>query len=266
MPTLLDTQRAMFHALVLRDGEGAASQIIGDALSPAERLDIYRNTFFSGLTTALRISYPAVQRLVGEEFFGGAAQRFIEAHPPQTAYLNAYGAEFADFLAQFQPAASLPYLADVARLEWAVNVALHAENVAPLDADTLASIANVPPEHLVLIPHPSVALLQLDYPATAIWRAVLSEDDSALDALDLSAGPEWVMVERAADGIEVIPLAESEWRFTAALCAGQTFAKGVEAASDADIPLLFAQHLAAGRFNGFRLAKDYLSAPSEKSP
>ena len=266
MPTLLDIQRAMFHALVFRDSESAASQIVGDALSPAERLDIYRNTFLSGLTTALRISYPAVQRLVGEEFFGGAAQCFIEAHSPKTAYLNAYGAEFADFLARFQPAASLPYLADVARLEWAVNIALHAENVAPLGADTLARVANVPPENLVLLPHPAIALLQLDYPATAIWRAVLSEDDSALGALDLSGGPEWVMVERGGEGVEVIPLAESDWRFTAALCAGQTFAKAVEAAIDADVPVVFARHLAAGRFSGFRVAKDHPSAPLEKTP
>ena len=266
MPTLLDTQRAMFRALVFRDSEGAASQIIGDALSPAERLDIYRNTFLSSLTTALRISYPAVHRLVGEEFFEGAAQCFIEAHPPQTAYLNAYGAGFADFLAQFPPAASLPYLADVARLEWAVNVALHAEDAIPLDADALASIADVPPDRLILMPHPSIALLRLDHPAEAIWRAVLAEDDSALGAIDLSAGPEWLLVERTANGVEVLPLAETEWRFAAALCAGETFAKAIEAAPDADVVSLLARHLAAGRFIGFRLTEDHPSAPLEKTP
>src|SRR5450755_3912418 len=94
MSTLLDTQRAMLRALVFRDHEDVASQIVGDELSAAERLDVYRNTFLSSLTSALRISYPAVHRLVGEEFFEGATQCFIEADPPQGAYLNAYGAGF----------------------------------------------------------------------------------------------------------------------------------------------------------------------------
>jgi hypothetical protein len=266
MPTLLDTQRAMFRAIVLDEHDVAASQMMGNVFSAAERLDVYRNTFLSSLTTALRISYPAVHRLVGEEFFDGAAQCFIEAQPPQSAYLNAYGTGFADFLGQFSPAASLPYLADVARLEWAVNVALHAEDVTSLDADALARIAEVPPDRLILLPHPSIRLLRLDHPAEAIWRAVLAQDDSALKAIDLSAGPERLLVERTANGVEVSPLAETEWHFAAALCAGETFANSIEAAPDTDVPLLFAQHLAAGRFTGFRLAEDQLSPPLEKTP
>jgi hypothetical protein len=266
MPTLLETERAMFRAIVFKEPNDVAPHIAGGAFSPAERLDIYRNTFLSSLTAALRISYPAVHRLVGEEFFDGAAQCFIQAHPPQTAYLNAYGAGLADFLARFPAAASLPYLADVARLEWAVNLALHAEDAIPLDADALASIADVPPERLILTPHPSIGLLRLDHPAEAIWRSVLAEDDSALRAIDLSAGPEWLLVERNANGVEVSPLAETEWRFAASLCAHETFAKSVETTPAADVVCLFARHLAAGRFIGFRLAEDRPAAPLENAP
>lgn len=266
MPTLLDTQRAIFRAIVLKEHEAAGPQIIGDAFSPAERLDLYRNTFLSSLTTALRISYPAVHRLVGEEFFDGAAQCFIEAKPPQTAYLNTYGAGFADFLAHFPPVASLPYLSDVARLEWAVNVALHAEDTEGLDADALTRIADVPPERLVLIPHPSITFLRLDHPAEAIWRAVLDGDDSALGTIDPSAGPEWLIVERTANGVEVSPLAETEWRFGVALCAGETFEKAIEAVSNADVATLFARHLAAGRFIGVSLDEDHPCASLEMTP
>jgi hypothetical protein len=266
MSTLLENQRAIFRALVFREHVGAESQIIGDALSPGERLDVYRNTFLSSLTTALRISYPAVHRLVGEEFFEASAQCFIEAHPPQTAYLNAYGAEFADFLERFPPAASLPYLADVARLEWTVNVALHAEDAVPLDADALASIADVPPERLILVPHPSISLLRLDHPARVIWQAVLGEDDTALGVIDLSAGPECLMIERTREGVEVVSLAETEWRFAASLCVGKTFAQAVEMAPDADVASILARHLAAGRFIGFQLTEDHPSTPLVNAP
>ena len=256
MPTLLETQEAMLRALVSKDYENAASQIVDDGFSAAERLDIYRNTFLSSLTGALRISYPAVHRLVGEEFFEAAAQCFIEAYPPQGAYLNAYGAGFGDFLAQFPPAASLPYLADVARLEWAVNCALHAEESTALDQERLEAVANFPPDRLVLIPHPSVSLLRLDHAAEAIWRAVLAEDDDGLSNIDILAGPEWLLIERTANGVEVLRVGEDEWRFAGTLYAGETLEKALDIVLDADMVSVLARHLAAGRFIGFGLTDD----------
>lgn len=252
MPSLSETQHAFLHAITRQDGEGIATLIAGGLFSPSERLDVYRNTFVSTLVNALRISYPAVKRLVGDEFFEAAAQCFIEASPPSSAYLNAYGAGFGSFLAQFPPAAGLPYLADVARLEWAVNCALHAQDAAPIAPDGLAAIAVAAPEYVRLVSHPSVHLLRLDYPARAIWQAVLAEDDAALSALDLASGPEWLLVERGPAGVEVTPLDEAEWRFAHALCSGETLASAMDAAPHGDIPLFLARHIAAGRITGFQ--------------
>ena len=266
MPTLLEIQRAISRAVVSRETGDAAPHIVCDGFTAEERLNVYRNTFLAGLTTALRLAHPAVHRLVGEEFFDGAAQCFVEAAPPQSAYLNSYGAGFADFLATFPPAASLAYLADVARLEWAVNTALHAPDVEPLGAEDFAAIADVPPERLVLVPHPSIGLLRLDHPADAIWRAVLAQDDAALSSIDPTAGPVWLMVVRSAQGVEVSPLDPPDWRFTASLCAGQSFAEAVLAAAGADVTPVLAQHLAAGRFTQFRLTADSQSAFSGNAP
>jgi hypothetical protein len=253
MPSLLEIQHAMARAIVSGDYEAVASQIVSGALSRDDCLDVYRNGFLGTLTKALRLSYPAVLRLVGEEFFDGAAQRFIQAHAPQSAHLDQYGGEFPLFLAQFPPAASLPYLADVARLEWAVSCAFHAPDDLPLDAHALAESASAPPERLVLVAHPSLSLLGLDHPAEAIWRAVLAEDVEALSAIDLSAGPDWLLVERTRKGVEISRLSETEWRFAAALCAGEIFAHAVEAATGAEVSFLLANHLTAGRFTAFYL-------------
>src|SRR5260370_23822662 len=106
------------------EGDAAAYVRVG-GVSAADRLSIYRNTLYGTLTNALRLSYPAVHRLVGAEFFEASAQKFIEDEPPRGAYLDDYGAGFPDFLARFPAAASVPYLPDVARLEWAVSRALH---------------------------------------------------------------------------------------------------------------------------------------------
>jgi len=252
-PSLLELQRALRASLVVHDDRGISAHVVDAGMSPAERLDVYRNTFASVLTTALRLSYPAVHRLVGAEFFEGTARIFIEAHPPKSACLDDYGEKFADFLSDFEPAASLAYLTEVARLEWAVNRALHASDVEPLDPRRLAALAEAERARVRFAPHPSVSLIRADYPVDTIWRAVLEQDDAALAAIDLAAGPVWLLAQRLASGIDVRRISESAWRFTATLFAGRPLAAALDEAPDTEASALLADHLAAGRFIDFRL-------------
>src|SRR5439155_20054249 len=201
MPSLRELQNAVRTSLVERDDSVAASYIVDDGLAPERRLSVYRNTFASNLVNALRLSYPAVHRLVGDEFFEVAAHVFVHERPPVSAYLDEYGAEFAEFLARFPPAASLGYLADVARIEWAVNRALHAPDAEPLDVTRLAALEQNDHDRVRFVPHPSVSLVSANYPVDAIWRAVLAQDDSALAAIDLAAGGCLLLVERLATGV-----------------------------------------------------------------
>lgn len=249
MPTLLDVQRAMRASLVDCDDDAAAALL---AESP-DRLNIYRNTFMVGVTKALRLAYPAVRRLVGGDFFDGAASLFIARCPPRAAYLDQYGADFPEFLSHFQPAATLAYLADVARLEWAVNRALHAADAVPLDLARLAALAPAEQARVAFVPHSSITLLRADYPADLIWRGVLSADDAALGAIDLNSGPVHLLVERLAAGVQVSCLEQPAWRFAGALCEGRPLEAALAEAPESRGDRLLAEHLAAGRFVGFRL-------------
>src|SRR5215831_10136031 len=170
MPTLI--QRAVGRSIIAGDGVLAARYVLADGLPPEARLGIYRNNFTGTLTAALKLCYPAVHRLVGAEFFEGAARIFISAEPPRRADLDAYGEGFPGFLAGFPPASALPYLPGVARLEWAVNRALHAPDMEPLDLSRLAAIAAADYDRIAFLPHPSVALVAADHPVDAVWRAV----------------------------------------------------------------------------------------------
>ncbi len=254
MTTLLDLQRAMRASLVDRD-DAAMAALLAHGVA-ADRLNIYRNTFVTGVTKALRLTYPAVHRLVGAEFFEGAAAIFIAQHPPQAAWLDEYGAEFADFVRDFDPAASLPYLADVARLEWAVSRALHAPDEPPLDLQRLQALSPEVQVGVAFVPHPSITLLRAEHPADAIWRGVLQGDDAALAAVDLASGAVHMMIERRASGIEVSRLDEMAWRFVAALCAGKALEVALSETDDTRAHALLAEHLAAGRFIDVRLASD----------
>ena len=78
---------------------------------------VYRNTVMKGCIDALVANYPAVVRLVGDDWFRAAAAVFVRAHPPRHPMLVDYGRDFPSFLSAFEPAAELTYLPDVARLD-----------------------------------------------------------------------------------------------------------------------------------------------------
>ena len=252
MPTLLEVQAAMQASLVHRDNEVISAMLAGHI--PADRLDIYRNTFVHTLTRALRLSFPATERLVGEEFFAGAAQFFITEHPPREAWLDRFGGAFPDFLRAFPQAKSIVYLGDVAELEWAVNNALHAADAAPLDVALLGAVSPEDQGRISFVVHPSVGLVRLAHPADAIRHAVLMGDDQALGTIDIESGPVRLLVARRETGVEVERLDERPGFSCRHLCAGLPIEAALDVAGDFDCSTALADHLTSGRFSGFELA------------
>lgn len=261
-PTLLELQRAVCRDLLGLVGDSAAEYVVPDGLEPQARIAIYRNTTTATLVRALRLSYPAVRSLVGPEFFEGSARLFIEQNPPLCAHLDSYGAAFPDFLAQMPQAASLAYLPDTARLEWAVNDVLHAPDTKPLDLARLAQLEQEEMEAVRFRPSPSVRLLRSTFPVDAIWRAVLTGDDSVLAGIDLATDPVWLYVRRTVSGVDVERIAEWQWRFTAALLSGCPLHLALVEAPDADADVWLASLLASGCFADINLPGPICNSPT----
>ena len=137
----------------------------------AERFSLARNTVRAVRIEALRQGFPALLRLLGEEYFTALASLFSERQPPRSAVLHEYGADLAVFIEQFPPLAGWPFMADVARLEWARRCAFHAAD-APLlqpggvGVDELDQLLQAP-----LCWHPSVTLLCSAHPLWQLWHA-----------------------------------------------------------------------------------------------
>ena len=259
MPTLRELQHAFARALT--GAEGVALDI-PETMTP--RLEIYANTRRASLRQALGLTFPAVRALVGDEFFGLMAGDFAATTPPASAYLNDYGTELPRFVRSYAPATSIGYLADVAELEWAVSRACHAPDAPRLDPGELSELDPVDLARVMFIAHPSVTIVRLAYPADQIWRAVLEQDEAAMRAIDLAAGPVHLLVERdAEEQVQVRRLTPDAWHFTRrllagkplfqALAAGRGFAHGIEPAT-ASAQATLAEHLSARRFIGCRLA------------
>lgn len=139
------------------------------AADVGERFSIYRNNVVSGLSHALAAGFPATEAIVGPEFFAAMAAIYVRVSPPASPVLLHYGAGLPDFLAHFEPAAELPYLADVARLELAYTRAFHAADAAPLPADRLGSIAAERIGAVRVALHPSLQILCSPHPVATIW-------------------------------------------------------------------------------------------------
>lgn len=251
MPALLELQRQLHGQLTGAGLLAVPWWVRDDAGEAVERLEVYRSTVQDTLVRALRLAFPTVQRLVGGEFFAGAAQIFASAHLPTTADLNAYGSEFPSFLERFAPCDALPYLPDVARLDWAVARALHAPDATPLEFIALAAAARSDASSLRFSAHPSISFVSSHFPVDAIWRAVIAQDEDGMAAIDLDSGPVYLVVERFASSARVERLSPPEWNFCRDLLAGVPLGELVEGATETvDVPVLLAAQFSAGRVIG----------------
>jgi hypothetical protein len=225
MPTLRELQAGFRDALLGGDEHAAAATVRGDGLGAAARLAVYRHHVLASLTAALESTYPVVVRLVDARFFRYAADWYIRVHPPTGPCLSEYGAELGDFLRHFEPSRHLTYLPDVARLEWAMNAALHAPDVEAIAPDALLASST-------LALHPSVTLLQSPWPLDTIWRA--NQPDAEDDAVDLDAGGVLLQVWRADDDVVFRRLSTAEFAFRDALARSGRLDTAAEAALAAD--------------------------------
>ncbi len=149
----------------------------GGAQPAGRRFDIYRNNVAVSLTEALRIGFPVITKLIGQQNMDGLAGIFLRAHPPSSPILMQYGARFPDFLAQTPQLAHLGYLPDIARLDLAIRRSYHAGDAPPIVPDILAE---TPPEVLMaatITLAPAVQLVRSDWPIHDIWR--FNTDDTA---------------------------------------------------------------------------------------
>jgi hypothetical protein len=219
---------------------------------------VYRNTVLTGCIDALQANYPAVSRLVGDEWFRATAAIYARANLPRHPTMLDYGSNFADFLVDFEPAAGLPYLAGVARLDRFWTEAHIARDEAPVAAAALAHLAAAELARAVLRPHPSARWAWFDgEPIVTIWernrRAETIVDDEGSAAPDLDWRAEGVLITRPQGKVEWTALPKAGCAFLDACAAGSTLADAATAALGADphvdLAALMARTLGAGAFS-----------------
>lgn len=221
--------------------------------APVRRYGVYRNNVSTGLAGALASRFPAAERIVGPDFFQAMAQAFLRLHPPRSPLLLAYGDDFPDFVAAFEPAQEIAYLPDVMRLEVARGHAYHAADAAPLDPQAMADIEPDRLGDLVLTPHPALSVLRSPHPVVTIWS--MNADRRPFTAIEPWDGED-ALVVRPRMTVEVKTLPPGGALFFRQLAKGRTLATAAEGATAAhetfDLSTNLLLLLQSGAFTAFR--------------
>jgi hypothetical protein len=247
MSALLDLQHAMGEATLGGDAAQVASAILADGIAVEARLQIHRHHFFTTLTEALAANFPVVCRLVDRRFFEFLAHRYIVLNPPREPCLFEYGASFPDFIAGFPACRELPYLPDVARLEWTITAASNAPDLPSLTPDMLGDVEPERFASLRFVLHPACRIVSSRFPIDRIWRANQSDGET----VDLASGGVRLLVQRHEDDVQWRVLSAAEHLFVRALAAGQTLGEAIDNAGEFDFTAMVAELLAGGAFAGF---------------
>jgi Putative DNA-binding domain len=213
-----ETQKAFAGAVLDAEAATPAGLTRKADGAPSRRFGVYRNNVYAGLIDVLAGRFPVVARLVGEEFFRAMARDYVESEPPSSAGLLHYGASFAEFIAGFPQAATVPYLADVATLEWLRHSAYHAADAVPLPLQALASAADRAADARLAL-HPSLGVVRSSYPIVSIYELNVESGDVPQARL---AGSEDALVTRSGLKVEIRRLAEGGAPFILALKEGRT--------------------------------------------
>ena len=151
-----------------------------------------------------------------------------------------YGERFGDFLDDFAPAAGVPYLGDVARLEWARLYAYHAADAQPLAIERLAEIPAGDLEAARLRFHPSLRLLTSRFPVASLWAATTGADPSA--EVDMKQS-EAVAVLRPGFAVDLRVLPQDGYEFLAWLAEGRSLGEAADALVRISASFDLAHHL-----------------------
>jgi hypothetical protein len=250
-PTARWPELARTIACALRQPGEPVPHAVGktDGAPSLKRFNVYRNNVAVSLRAALAATYPVVKALVGDDFFTVMVRTYVADRLPSSPVLLDYGCDFPAFIETFEPARSLPYLPDVARLEWSFNESYHAADARPVTIDALSALDPDALQRVRFVFHPSLRLIRSDWPVLSIWHAHQKDDPAAHLPGLAQARAEHGFLVRPALEVQATLLPGEGFQLLAALCDGETLGEAAGAlpkAALADLSAMLTTVFAAG--------------------
>ena len=254
--SLLRVQSDFADALRDRNLTAAATAwLAGDADRAEGRLAIYRANMVAAADKALSAAYPVIRQVVGEDFFHGLAREHQRATPSASGDLGEFGAMFDAFLARFEHVQDMPWLPDLARLEWAAHRAYGAADAPDWDAASLGTVEPDRQDAIRFAWTPGLAVVRSRWPIVRVWT-IHQPDADAEFAVDWTL-PETALVARDGFAVTVGACGLADAAFIEASLAGAPLGDAAAATLDQhpdfDLGALLGRAFAARLVCGFTL-------------
>lgn len=198
-------------------GEVLVPQLKTRSISSQTATSIYRNNVYSNLVAGLGQIYTAVEKLVGSPFFSQIARAYVEIVPSRSGDMNRYGEGFADYLATLPALANLPYITDMAKLEWYCHLAYGAPDFHMITEPN----DSMPTGHFGL--NPAAYFLSSRYPLKVIWD--LCAGDGTATPISLDTGPSYLLIYRVVSEVVLVPLSRDIYDLVHSVLAGESSAR-----------------------------------------
>lgn len=223
--------------------------VLSKGLNATQRLQVYRNNIQFLMTDALKGVFDVIEKLVGDAFFKQLCRDYISAHPSRSGDLHLFGEHMAEFIKSYKATDSLPYLADIARFEWAYHEVFHDASCKP--RDIFQKIATIAPEqhpHITFSINPASRLLSSNYPVYDIWDANVRENDQMIEINNNST--HYYLISRRQDNdIYVQTLNVSEYQLLALIekrAPLMELAHAIESMNDLSLDQFLIKHVQIG--------------------
>lgn len=133
--------------------------------NPEDRLAIYKHTVFDVLRRALKLTYPGIWCLLGEECANNLAMAFCcsAKNLPSSGCLDDWGSEFPRFISEQESLKELFYLNDYGSYEWLKHLSYRAASAEALNLDVLNVISEDCLQSISFTFHPSVYMIKSEY-------------------------------------------------------------------------------------------------------
>ncbi len=232
-PSLAEIEHE-FRALVGPDADPSQAKDI--PLNPQagtlgiERISVYANGYYARLMEALTEVYAAVKHVLGEKIFNDLAHAYAGRYPSREYNLSLTGRFFPEFLKDPRIAEEMPFLSDLAELEWRVSCAFHAYDGKPLDPSGLSNLDPGDWEEIKIIFQPSVSVMHSAWPVFDIWKVRHEPVENI--KIDMTNRPQDVLIFRRGFEAHCMLLEWARFRMLEGLLAGKTLGQMCETLGD----------------------------------
>ena len=222
----MSVDQTHFHEALRDPAAPIPAGLVDPQGSPAgRRFNVYRNNVTTSLMDALSDGFPVIFKLLGQDNFKNLAREYQAAHPPSSPLMMMFGAEFPDFLRSHSRLAKLPYLGDVAEMEYAMRRSYHAADSIPIDPAVLGTLAESSLLASAFKFAPSFQVCTSAWPILGIWRF-----NSVADAPKPTPKAEYVMITRT--DFDPVPeeISHGDAALLRSLAQGKTLEKALDSA------------------------------------